>query len=670
MLNRFALTDATRARRRAAPYYCAARSIALAALLIAIQTSAAGSNPIGQELFADRFATGIVAVATDGAVRYNRRHGQIVVPGECARSYSITPIATPVGAPWSFAYQPLLPTMTLQGEGFTYRRPCGQAAGSTQISASHPPLSDAVELVFVKVAQITRLEGAQTYTVSDSVITVPLECAVPFTGQLFVNAPGTYVFTYDDQPTGFLADSSGSFTYTPVCGENTSLRVQASLSTSTTPPLRVSFTLSNPPVFSGVDLDSDGLVDLVNGSGSLSDFFWLRGFPVTVGLVGDADSYSASIGSISGSDWSFTESVGGSYTLIAHRDGLDDSASGSLVLRDPVLERLGAHDFVSGSASFSVPCGSEFVGALVTNTDDLLPLVTDSYSSSDLPVGASLVGDVFSYTPSCVLGSPENVSFALTPTLSSGSDSQLLDEYLVDVSITGVEQSPPFTIQGLDFENNGSVSSTPYHGTWSDADNDGTIDQAVKVRAGRSAVNAWEAYVLTSDGKSVTLDPQSTLPSYITVSGNMIEYLPDDEHIGETGSLEFLVCDEVDTADCRSLSVPYEVVPREPVIVGLSYSQENGTIDNPVDGGGFSDINTVDCQLAEIDRRYVVAEPYDFEYNYTISNPAPNMGIDGGTGSIGFNANCGQAGQTYFPSVQVTGSGGQSSWVSSVYQVE
>jgi len=667
MLNRFALTDATRARRRAAPYYCAARSIALAALLIAIQTSAAGSNPIGQELFADRFATGIVAVATDGAVRYNRRHGQIVVPGECARSYSITPIATPVGAPWSFAYQPLLPTMTLQGEGFTYRRPCGQAAGSTQISASHPPLSDAVELVFVKVAQITRLEGAQTYTVSDSVITVPLECAVPFTGQLFVNAPGTYVFTYDDQPTGFLADSSGSFTYTPVCGENTSLRVQASLSTSTTPPLRVSFTLSNPPVFSGVDLDSDGLVDLVNGSGSLSDFFWLRGFPVTVGLVGDADSYSASIGSISGSDWSFTESVGGSYTLIAHRDGLDDSASGSLVLRDPVLERLGAHDFVSGSASFSVPCGSEFVGALVTNTDDLLPLVTDSYSSSDLPVGASLVGDVFSYTPSCVLGSPENVSFALTPTLSSGSDSQLLDEYLVDVSITGVEQSPPFTIQGLDFENNGSVSSTPYHGTWSDADGDGVIDTVVMMSENR--LSPWEAYVLSDLGSSVELVSQQPQPSYVSVDGNRIDFYPDAGTAGDSGTLEFLVCDASDSSSCAGLSVPYEVVGK-PQIVGLSYSQENGTIDNYSNGFEFEDQNLVDCQLAEIDRRYVVAEPYDFEYNYTISNPAPNMGINGGTGRISFNANCGQAGQTYFPSVRVTGSGGQSSWVSSVYQVE
>jgi len=218
----------------------------------------------------------------------------------------------------------------------------------------------------------------------------------------------------------------------------------------------------------------------------------------------------------------------------------------------------------------------------------------------------------------------------------------------------------------LDFENNGSVSSTPYHGTWSDADNDGVIDTVVMMSENR--LSPWEAYVLTSIGSDVTLSAQSSLPGYVSVDGNRIDFYPDSGTAGDSGTLEFLVCDASDSSSCAGLSVPYEVVGK-PQIVGLSYSEQNGTIDNPVNSGAFNEWNVVDCQLAEIDRRYVVAEPYDFEYNYTISNPAPNMGIDGGTGSIGFNANCGQAGQEYFPQVRVTGSGGQSSWVTAGYRV-
>lgn len=283
------------------------------------------------------------------------------------------------------------------------------------------------------------------------------------------------------------------------------------------------------------------------------------------------------------------------------------------------------------------------------------------YTADAVPAFGSLDAEngILTLNPGCVDEGSHLVEFDIVLDGGSGTTYPLSVEYQVNCA--------SFDVLGLDFENDGVVSGTPYHGSWADANNDGVINQPVKVREGR--VSPWEAYVLVSDGKTVTLNPESTLPSYITASGNMIEFHPPDGAEGDTGSLDFLICDDTDTTDCRSLSVPYEVMPREPQIVGLSYSEQNGTIDNPVDGGGFQYINEIDCQLSEIDRRWVVAEPYDFEYNFDIHDPAPNMGIDGSTGSIGFNPTCGQAGQTYFPQVQVTGSGGEGTWVSSVYQV-
>lgn len=284
------------------------------------------------------------------------------------------------------------------------------------------------------------------------------------------------------------------------------------------------------------------------------------------------------------------------------------------------------------------------------------------YTADGVPAFGSFDAEngVLTLNPSCVDEGSHLVEFDIVLDGGSGTTNPLSVEYEVNCA--------SFDVLGLDFENDGAVSNTPHHGTWADSNGDGAVDQPVKVREGRSPSSPWEAYVVASDGKPVTLDPQSTLPSHISVSGNMIAFGTGGLE-GESGSLEFLVCDDANQTDCRTLTVPYQYVARYPVIVGLSYSEQNGTIDNPNDQGAFYAINEIDCQLSEIDERWVVAEPYDFEYNFDIANSAPNMGINGGTGRISFNPTCGQAGQTYFPQVQVTGSGGEGAWVSSMYQV-
>jgi len=267
---------------------------------------------------------------------------------------------------------------------------------------------------------------------------------------------------------------------------------------------------------------------------------------------------------------------------------------------------------------------------------------------------------VSSASPSCADQGSYLLEFNVAPGEGPGSVNPLFVQ--LDVSCPA-----SFSVAGLDFENNGQVSGTPYHGSWADGDGDGVIDQSVKVREGRVPGDPWEAYVLSPD-KNVSISTQQSLPSYITLSGNMIEFESGGLN-GDSGTLDLLVCDTVNPADCTDLQVPWEYVHPDPRIVGLSYSGENGTVDNPNDQGAFADINYVDC-TGPVDVRYLVAEPYDFEYMYDISSPAPNMGVDGGSGAIGFNADCDtQIGQNYFPSFQVTGSGGESPWVGSWYAV-
>src|SRR6056297_376327 len=154
-----------------------------------------------------------------------------------------------------------------------------------------------------------------------------------------------------------------------------------------------------------------------------------------------------------------------------------------------------------------------------------------SFSAVGVPAWASFDSEygVFSGSPSCEGAGSYAVEFNV-----DYSDMPLVVNYEVSCPSS-------FNVLGLDYENNGLVSGTPHHGTWDDSDNDGTIDQPVKVREGRSSFNPWEAYVLSPD-KSVTLTPQNSQPEYISVSGNKIEFGRGGLE-GDSGTLEYLVCD-------------------------------------------------------------------------------------------------------------------------------
>lgn len=411
------------------------------------------------------------------------------------------------------------------------------------------------------------------------------------------------------------------------------------------------------PVLDGVDLDGDGVADLVNSGGSLPDFVWLRDFPVTVGLVGDASSYSASLGSVSGDSWSLNESVGGSYTLTAHRDGLEDSASGSLLLRDAVLERLGANDFVSGSASFSIPCGSEYSGELVTNTDDLLPSVTDSYSSSNLPNGASVSGDSFSYTPSCAQGSPENVSFGLTPTISQGGNNKTLDEYLVDLTITGVAQGPSFDVLGLGVISDTEVTQTGrFDYTLNTSTNE--INRAVSVRENRPGF-PYDVHVLTNK-QDVDVSILGGGAPYITTSGNRIDFTPPDETEGDSGTLELMVCDTASPSDCSTLYVPWEITDVQAKLAGYSTIGAYEAVTHPNVGGGTETFIDVPCDLGHTG--WIIPEEIYKGQGFEGFNMPPGMGVNSNIGRVSWNTDCGSLdyppGTQVFPGFAYGNSGG------------
>jgi len=422
-----------------------------------------------------------------------------------------------------------------------------------------------------------------------------------------------------------------------------------------------------PPVLDGVDVSGDGVADVVNDAGVLSpDFVWLRDFPLSVGVVGDADSYSASRGSIAGSDWSLDESVGGSYSLTAHRDGLDDSASGTLVLRDPVLERLGSNDFIAGSASFSIPCGEEYVGSLVTNTDDLVPAVTDSYSSSNLPAGASVAGDVFSYTPSCALGSPESVSFGLTPTLSAQGNNQTLDEYLVDLAITGVAQPSTVEVYGLGVLAADEVTNTSRFDYTFDVPS-GFINRHVSVRKGRSFI-PYDVHVIADRGVVVSIENCidcydasenehfAGIPTYISASDNRLDFLsPDgfgggDDSEGDFGTLQVKACDDANLTDCKMVYVDWQITDRQAKLAGYSTIGPFEAVTNPLVGTFAQNNEEVVCQ--DDHRGAIIPWAIYKGQGFEGIDLPDGMGVNSNTGEVVWNIDC----ITQGPGYQTAGS--------------
>jgi len=197
----------------------------------------------------------------------------------------------------------------------------------------------------------------------------------------------------------------------------------------------------------------------------------------------------------------------------------------------------------------------------------------------------------------------------------------------------------PLSVEGLDFECDGSLTAWPYQGNWFDANDDGTIDQPWAVYENK--FDPAPACVMT-DKPSISLSERGDyeLPPDTTLNGNRIEMKPADGLAGQTGTLELLITDN-GTGATRPLDVPYQVVPKEPEIVGLSYSGQNGTIDNPVDGSRFEYDVEIPCTV-DNDEKFVVTRHYDPDMSYQIiNNPPGKVSMDPFTGAIVSNYDCG-----------------------------
>jgi len=236
-----------------------------------------------------------------------------------------------------------------------------------------------------------------------------------------------------------------------------SLDAQASSDGLTTGITNVYFSVlgsePTPPVLNGLVSPS-----VSNENGVLSpELTWVKDFPLTATIAGDADSYSASLGLVSGDTWTFEASNSGPYTLTAHRDGFVDSASGTLSLIEAQLEGLGPYVNTNGIIGFSIPCGEEINKDFLMNTESLTPTVNTTYATTTLPSGSSLDGNTFTYTPSCSPGSPTNATFGITPTIDAQGNDKTLDQVIVDIDITGVESG--LQVFGLDYDLDGQVNN-------------------------------------------------------------------------------------------------------------------------------------------------------------------------------------------------------------------
>jgi len=224
------------------------------------------------------------------------------------------------------------------------------------------------------------------------------------------------------------------------------------------------------------------------------------------------------------------------------------------------------------------------------------------------------------------------VEYNVAPGDGPGSVAPLLVQYEVSTPSA-------LSVEGLDFECDGSLTAWPYHGNWFDANNDGTIDQPWAVYENK--FDPAPACVMT-DKPSISLSERGDyeLPPDTTLNGNRIEMKPADGLAGQTGTLELLITDN-GTGATRPLDVPYQVVPKEPEIVGLSYSGQNGTIDNPVDGSRFEYDVEIPCTV-DNDEKFVVTRHYDPDMSYQIiNNPPGKVSMDPFTGAIVSNYDCG-----------------------------
>lgn len=318
---------------------------------------------------------------------------------------------------------------------------------------------------------------------------------------------------------------------------------------------------------------------------------------------------------------------------------LDEHIDGNPYDAEPLIVPLQPDGFYHFALLSTAPTGS----------------LTGAYAVSGLPAWGSFDSQYGVTTLSPPPGTEGEflVEYNVVPTPGlPGSVNPLLVLYDLGTSST-------LNFDGLDFEADGQVTSWPYHGTWGDSDDDGVIDQPVVVREGKGS--PYEAWVL-SDKPSVIVSARNPLPSYVSLDGNRIDFQPPDGHEGDNGVLELLVCDSASPSDCRDLDVPYQVVDRLPNIVGLSYFEQNGTIDNPVDGPLFEYDVEVPCTIPFFDSRYVVSRYYDVDQSYQIMNAGPGMGINGSTGGIGLNPDCQNVGAVYSPSVRVISNSGSSSY--------
>lgn len=302
-----------------------------------------------------------------------------------------------------------------------------------------------------------------------SALAIELPCGEAATLQILATAGGDWLFTFDTLPEGITETDNGQLAVTLGCDQpdppvfSVSANSPAFQITDSVTLVLTGFAPGpETPVLFGVDLSGDSEADITNIDGILTpNLNWIKDFPLESVLLGDASSYSSSIGSVTGNQWTFEESNSAPYTLVAHRDGLTDQGEGQLDLREAQVAALGNAPVVRVGGELRVDkelaCGESYNLAFSTNTDDLVPSVGVTYSAATtVPPNSSLSPEgVFSFTPSCT--GPDNVLFLTDAQIQAQGNTKSLEQVLVNMDITGVESG--LEIFGLDYDFNGQVNN-------------------------------------------------------------------------------------------------------------------------------------------------------------------------------------------------------------------
>ncbi|MGY6588617.1 MAG: hypothetical protein ACXIUB_10090 [Wenzhouxiangella sp.] len=289
-------------------------------------------------------------------------------------------------------------------------------------------------------------------------LAIELPCGQAAALQIQATANGAWDFTFDTLPEGITETGNGQLAVTLGCQQPdppvfSVSAVSSIFEITDSVALVLTGGALDPetPVLFGVDLAGDGGADITNNDGELTpDLEWIKDFPLESTLLGDASAYSSSLGSVNGSEWTFTASESGPYALTAQRDGLEDSADGNLNLREALVTSLGEFLANENEINILVTCGEAGSKQFSDNLSDLVPVVTTTYVGNDVPSQVTINSNgLLDYDFSCAIGSTEFESFTVTPTINAQGNSQDLEDIVVNISVDGVAQPQAPSLYGI-----------------------------------------------------------------------------------------------------------------------------------------------------------------------------------------------------------------------------